>query len=156
MSRNFNWKDFQPWRRNDETSPNQNPNPNQAPNSGPGAGRNSRDFVEEVRVSGKNLVGEVERLLKEGNIRRLRIRQGDKILLDLPVAWAAVGALFAPQLALVGALAATVSHCTIEVVRSQDAPSSSGPVTRSAAGPVNPARPTTPPTPTNPDDLSYR
>lgn len=137
-----NWGNWNPFR-NDNAFNKNSEQPGQT-------GRKPREFVEEIRVSGQNLVSEVERILKEGEVRRLRIKSGERVLLDLPVAWAAIGAVLAPQIAAVGAVAAMVTHCTIEVIRTEDARPTAG----STPGTVRPAQPTTPPT--NPDDLSFR
>lgn len=108
--------------------------------------RNDRDFVEEIKVNGKNLVGEVEKLLREGQVRQLRIRYRERILLDLPVTWAVVGAVIAPQLAAVAAIAGVVvGDCTIEVIRKPTA------IVKSEA--TSAEKPNIPPTP---DDLKYR
>ena len=123
----------------------------------------SKEFVEEIKVNSKNLVDEVERLLKESEVRRLRIRQGDRVLLDLPVAWAALGALLAPPIAAVGAIAAVATDCIIEVTRVAPAetPAPAKPKEPAAAArPANPAtsRPANPSPniPNTPDDLNYR
>ena len=141
MSGGFNFKDWQTRFRGKESGPEgEGPIPNQ----------NRKPFVEEIKVSGQNLVGEVDRLLREGEVRRLRIKQNDKVLLDLPIAFAAVGALLAPPLAAVGAIAAVVSDCTVEVYRSPDAPQ---PAPKPASTPKPGAGPSGP---QSPDDLSYR
>jgi hypothetical protein len=122
----------------------------------------SKEFVEEIKVNGKNLVSEVERLLKESEVRRLRIRQGDRVLLDLPVAWAALGALLAPPLAAVGAIAAVATDCIIEVTRvappDAPAPAPAKPKEPAAARPTTPnSNPNPGPNiPKTPDDLNYR
>jgi hypothetical protein len=73
----------------------------------------------EFRVSGDELVAKVKQLIHEGNIRRVRVRQGDRVLLEMPLSIgapvAAVGVLAAPVLAALGALAALVTECTVEV-----------------------------------------
>lgn len=123
-----------------------------------------KEFVEEIKVNSKNLVGEVERLLKESEVRRLRIRQGDRVLLDLPVAWAALGALLAPPVAAVGAIAAVATDCVIEVTRVVPTDAPAAPKAQTQAQPKAPApaaaRSTTPPNtpniPKTPDDLNYR
>ena len=146
MSNPFNW----------QNRPNNSGN-NGAPNNN--GGRGSNDFVEEIRVSGKNLVGEVERLLKETEVRRLRIRQDDKILLDIPVAWAALGVIIAPILAAVGAIASVVTNCTIEVTRAQPSQSSSAktpPARPTAPAPAKPAATPTDKKPNNWEDASHR
>ncbi len=71
---------------------------------------------EEFRVRGGALVEKVKELIHEGNIRRVLIVDGDgKTLLDIPLTLGVVGALVAPQLAALGALAALVSDATIVV-----------------------------------------
>ncbi len=71
---------------------------------------------EEFRVRGEALVEKVKELVHEGNIRRILIIDGDgKTLLDIPLTLGVIGALVAPQLAAIGALAALISDATIVV-----------------------------------------
>lgn len=72
--------------------------------------------TEEFSVSGDQLVKKVKALIKEGNIRRITIKNeaGESILV-IPVTVGVVGAIFAPALAALGALAALVAKCTIVV-----------------------------------------
>ena len=71
---------------------------------------------EEFKVRGGALVEKVKELIHEGNIRRvLIVDQEGKTLLDIPLTLGVVGALVAPQLAALGALAALVSDATIVV-----------------------------------------
>jgi hypothetical protein len=71
---------------------------------------------EEFRVRGEGLVEKVKELVHEGNIRRILIMDGDgRTLLDIPLTLGVLGALVAPQLAALGALAALVSDATIVV-----------------------------------------
>jgi hypothetical protein len=71
---------------------------------------------EEFQVSGDALVEKIKELVHEGNIRRVIIQDKEgKILLDIPLTMGVLGALVAPQLAALGALAALVSQATIVV-----------------------------------------
>ena len=74
---------------------------------------------EKFTVSGSELVNKVRQLIQEGNIRRVRLIHNEKTLLDIPLSVgapvAAVGIIAAPVLAAVGAVAALVTECTIEV-----------------------------------------
>lgn len=71
---------------------------------------------EEFRVRGEALVEKVKELVHQGNIRRVLIIDGDgRTLLDIPLTLGVIGALVAPQLAALGALAALVSDATIVV-----------------------------------------
>jgi hypothetical protein len=76
---------------------------------------------ERFTVSGDQLLGKVKQLIHEGNIRRVRIIHKDRTMLEVPLTIgapaAAIGILAAPVLAAIGALAALVTECTIEVER---------------------------------------
>lgn len=72
---------------------------------------------EEFEVSGGQLLDKVKELIHEGNIRRILIRQKGKTLIEIPLTVAVVGAVIAPILAAVGAIAALVTNCTITVER---------------------------------------
>lgn len=79
------------------------------------------NFSEEFRVKGEELVEKVKQLIHEGNVRRLIIKdENGKVYLEIPVTFGVIGALIAPMLAAVGAIAAMVAHLKIEVVRSED------------------------------------
>lgn len=76
------------------------------------------DFKEEFKVRGHEVIGKVKELIKEGNVRRIIIKdEKGKVFMEIPVTFAVVGAVFAPILAALGALAALVAKCTIEVER---------------------------------------
>ena len=71
---------------------------------------------EEFQVRGEAIVEKVKELVHEGNIRRVLIKDSDgKTLLDIPLTLGVLGALVAPQLAALGALAALVTDATIVV-----------------------------------------
>ena len=73
---------------------------------------------ESFRVSGENLLKEVKKLIKEGNIRRITITGKDgRELATFPLTIGVVGAVVAPILAAIGAIAALVTECTISVER---------------------------------------
>jgi len=75
-------------------------------------------FAEEFKVKGEELVEKVKQLIHEGNVRRLIIKDEDgKVYLEIPVTFGIIGALIAPVLAAVGAVAAMVANLKIEVVR---------------------------------------
>jgi len=75
--------------------------------------------TEKYTVSGEELVAKVKKLIHEGNIRRVRVIQGGRVLLEIPLSVgapaAALGIMMAPVLAALGAFAALVTECTIEV-----------------------------------------
>jgi hypothetical protein len=72
--------------------------------------------TEEFQVSGDALIAKLKELVHEGNIRRIIIKNEEgRTLIDIPLTIGVVGALVAPQLAAVGALAALLTHGTIVV-----------------------------------------
>lgn len=69
-------------------------------------------------VNGDELLKKVKNLIHEGNVRKITIKdKDDKILMMFPVTLGVAGAVVAPVLAAVGAIAAFVSECTISVER---------------------------------------
>jgi len=72
--------------------------------------------TEEFQVSGDMLIAKVKELVHEGNIRRVAIKNEEgRTLIDVPLTLGVVGAMLAPQLAAIGAIAALVARCTILV-----------------------------------------
>ena len=74
--------------------------------------------TEEFAVSSNELIGTIQKILHEGTIRKIIVKNEEgKTLLEIP-AWAGVvGAIMAPWLAALGAIAALATQCTITVVR---------------------------------------
>ena len=76
---------------------------------------------EEFTISGEKLVSTVKKLVREGNIRRITIKNKEgKTLIEIPLTFGVVGALFLPTLAAIGAIAALVTECTIVVEKEDD------------------------------------
>ena len=74
--------------------------------------------TEEFKVEGEDLLKKVKKLIHEGNVRQISIRNKDgKVIVELPLTVGVVGAVLAPPLAAVGAIAALVTECTIIVLR---------------------------------------
>ena len=74
---------------------------------------------EKFTISGSQLVDKVKQLIHEGNIRKVRVLHEGRTVLEIPLTIgapaAAIGILAAPVLAALGAFAALVTECTIEV-----------------------------------------
>ncbi|MCL6588862.1 MAG: DUF4342 domain-containing protein [Firmicutes bacterium] len=79
--------------------------------------RRENSRKEEIFVRGNELVEKVKELVRKGNVTRIIVRQDDKVLIEIPVTAGVVGALIAPQLAVITAVAALVSKCTVEIVK---------------------------------------
>jgi hypothetical protein len=73
---------------------------------------------ERYRVAGEKLLSKVKELIQEGNVRRITIKNDeDKTLIEIPLTLGVVGAAIFPVWAAVGAIAALVTDCSIEVER---------------------------------------
>lgn len=77
--------------------------------------------TEEFKVEGEKLIGKVKELIHEGNIRRIIIKDREgKTLFEIPMTFGVVGALIAPQLAAVGAIAALLTEATLVVEKNEE------------------------------------
>lgn len=76
--------------------------------------------TESFEIKGEELVKKFKELLHEGNVRKITIKDKDgKTLVEFPLTFGVVGALIAPVLAAVGAIAALMAECTITVEREE-------------------------------------
>jgi len=76
--------------------------------------------TEEFRVDGEELLGKVKQLVNEGKIRRIIIKNKEgEIVMEIPMTIGVVGALIAPQLAALGAIAALVTEATVVVEKTE-------------------------------------
>ncbi len=81
-------------------------------------GEEEKKFEEEIKVAGKELTQKVQSLVKEGNVRKITIKdKSGNVILSIPLTIGVIGAVLAPILAAVGAVAALVTECTISVER---------------------------------------
>jgi len=82
--------------------------------------------TEKFTIAGKDLVEKVKQLIHEGNIRKVRVLHEGRTMLEIPLSIgapaAAIGIMAAPVLAALGAFAALVTECTIEVEKTEDSP----------------------------------
>ena len=74
---------------------------------------------ESIKAEGNGVLEKLKDLVHQGNIRRVRVRQGERVIAEFPLTAGVVGAVLAPMLAAIGALVALAKDCTIEVQREQ-------------------------------------
>ena len=75
---------------------------------------------ESFKINGENLLNKVKELVEKGNIRKITIHDKDgKEVMNFPLSIGVVGALLAPVLAAIGALAALIGECTITVEKEE-------------------------------------
>lgn len=81
------------------------------------------NMKETFSINGEGLVKKIKELIAEGNIRKITITdKAGKELMSFPMTLGLVGALLAPVLAAVGAMAALVGECSITVERAEPQP----------------------------------
>jgi hypothetical protein len=76
-----------------------------------------RTWWESVKVEGGQVVDKVKQVLREGNVRRIVIKQSGRSVAEFPLTVGVVGAVFAPVLAAIGAIVALTNDCSIDIER---------------------------------------
>ena len=72
---------------------------------------------ESIEAEGEHLIKKIEQVIAEGNVRKIEIIHNEQVIASFPLTVGVVGALLAPVLAAVGAIAAVLTDCKIEVER---------------------------------------
>ena len=72
---------------------------------------------ESVKIESGQLLDHVRHIIREGNVRRIRVRQNGSVVAEFPLTVGVVGTVFAPVLAAIGAIAALLTECSIEIER---------------------------------------
>ena len=76
--------------------------------------------TEEFKVEGEKLLAKIKELIHQGNIRKVIIKDKDgKTVMEIPMTFGIIGALLAPQLAAIGAVAALMTEATIVVEKAE-------------------------------------
>jgi len=77
-----------------------------------------RTTTEEFRISGEFLTAKLKELVREGNVRRIILKNEEgKTLVEIPLTVGVVGTVLLPVWAAIGAIAALVANLTIAVER---------------------------------------
>lgn len=106
--------------RKDPTAADPNREDEQPSGNAGSAGTSGREgsFTEEFKVSGEAVVSKIKELLREGNVRRISIKNDDgRTLIEIPLTIGVIGTLLLPVWAGIGAIAALAANLTIAVER---------------------------------------
>lgn len=76
-----------------------------------------KTFWQKLEGTTDQILAEIARLIDEGNVRRVVVKQRGRTVAEFPVTVGVIGAVIAPLAAAIGALAAVLAECTIEVER---------------------------------------
>jgi hypothetical protein len=70
--------------------------------------------IKDIKVMPEALLKTVKNALKEGNVRRITIKDKEgKVIVTFPLTVGVIGAVIAPVLAAIGALSAVLTECTL-------------------------------------------
>jgi len=76
--------------------------------------------VDSLSAKGGQFIDMLKKVIHEGNVRKITIKQDERTIAEFPLTFGVVGAAIAPALAAIGAITALVTDCTIEVERGPD------------------------------------
>ena len=77
-----------------------------------------KSHTEEQRVAGEGLVARVKELIREGNIRRIIVKNDEgHAIIEIPLTVGVVGAVLLPLWVALGSIAALASHYTLVIER---------------------------------------
>ena len=76
-----------------------------------------RTIWENIKIEGSNLADRLEKLIKEGNVRRVVVEHQGRTVAEFPLTAGIIGAVIAPVAAAIGVLAAVLQDCRIKVER---------------------------------------
>jgi hypothetical protein len=74
-----------------------------------------RTWRERIEGTTDQILAQIRKLLDEGNIRRVLVKQLGRTIAEFPLTVGVVGTVIAPVAAAIGALTAVLADCTIEV-----------------------------------------
>src|SRR3954462_2572380 len=78
----------------------------------------AKSFTEELKVEGKELGDTVKRIIHEGNVRRVVVRNPEgRTILDIPVNAGVLGAVVFPMIATLATIAVYAARYTLIVER---------------------------------------
>lgn len=77
-----------------------------------------RTWWEKIEGTTEQVLGQLKKIVEEGNVRRVAVKQRGKTIAEFPLTVGVVGAVLAPVAAAIGALTALLADCSIEVEKS--------------------------------------
>jgi Domain of unknown function (DUF4342) len=98
-----------------------------------------RTWWEKIEGTTEQILAQIGKLIDEGNIRRVMVKQRGRVVAEFPLTVGVVGTVIAPLAAAIGALTAVLADCSIEVEKTgvdQATPQSSQPAAGSPPEPM--------------------
>jgi hypothetical protein len=76
-------------------------------------------YWESIKSESGAVLERLKHLVHEGNVRSIRVRQGDRVIAVFPLTAGVVGIVVAPVLAAVATLLALLGDCSIDIEREE-------------------------------------
>jgi predicted ArsR family transcriptional regulator len=80
-----------------------------------------RTLWEKLEGTTEQILQQLKKLVDEGNVRRVVVKQRGRTIAEFPLTAGVIGAVIAPVAAAIGALSALVADCSIEVEKTAPA-----------------------------------
>ena len=80
-----------------------------------------RTWREKIEGTTEQILAQIKRLIDEGNVRRVLVKQQGRTIAEFPLTVGVVGTVIAPVAAALGALTAVLADCSIEVEKTAPA-----------------------------------
>lgn len=74
-------------------------------------------WTENISGAGNEVLEKLKEIIKKGNVTKILLKRDGEIIMNIPVTAGAIGAILSPPIAMGGILAALVSKCKIEIVK---------------------------------------
>ena len=81
-----------------------------------------RTFWQKLEGTTDTVLAQLRKLVDEGNIRRVVVKQHGRTIAEFPLTAGVIGAVIAPVAAAIGALSALIADCSIEVEKTVPEP----------------------------------
>jgi predicted ArsR family transcriptional regulator len=78
-----------------------------------------RTFWQKLEGTTETILNQLKKLIEEGNIRRVVVKQRGRTVAEFPLTAGVIGAVIAPVAAAIGALSALLAECSIEVEKTE-------------------------------------
>jgi hypothetical protein len=72
---------------------------------------------ESIEAEGEHLIKKIEQAIAEGNVRKIHIVHDGQTIAEFPLTIGVIGAVLAPVLTAIGAIAAVLTDCKVEIER---------------------------------------
>ena len=79
-----------------------------------------KTWREKLEGTTDQILAQIKKLIDEGNIRKVVVKQRGRVVAEFPLTVGVVGTVLAPLAAAIGALTAVLAECTIEVEKVVD------------------------------------